>query len=365
MNAFADQALYRHLDEMAPWNDRLQVLEVTGVSDEAPDVKTFTFRSDAQTWFRYKPGQFVTLELPLEDGPVARTYTLSSSPSRPFSIAITAKRQPGGAGGTRWMFDNLVPGARIKAYGPAGSFTHHDHPAAKYLFISAGSGVTPMMSMLRWFSDCAPWTDVAFVNCARRPEEIIFRRELELLGSRMPGLSLGFLIEQRSSYESWHGHLGRIDAVRLPLLAPDFREREVFCCGPEPFMRAVREMLEASGFPMERFHQESFGAPPVEAAPAIAVEPEGETPDALPIRFALSEMDGACLSGQTVLQAARAAGVRIPAACEFGLCGTCKVQKLSGEVAMEHNGGILDDEIAQGFILACCSKPLSAIEVDA
>lgn len=364
----ANAALYRHLDEMTPWDDRLQVLEVIGVTEEAPDVRTFTFRSDAQTWFRYKPGQFVTLELPVGPEPLLRTYTLSSSPSRPFSIAVTAKAQPGSVG-TRWMFDNLKPGAHVRAYGPAGGFTHHDHPAGKYLFISAGSGVTPMMSMLRWFSDCAPWSDVAFVNCARRPEEIIFRKELELLGSRMPGLSLGFLIEERSSRESWFGHMGRIDAVRLPLLSPDFREREVFCCGPEPFMRAVRGMLEASGFDMAHYHQESFAAPTPAPAPvdveALAAEDGAPVQEALPIRFSLSDASGECLPGQTILQAARAAGVRIPAACEFGLCGTCKTMKLSGEVEMAHNGGILDDEIADGFILACCSKPLTAVEVAA
>ena len=367
MNAMTDPQLYRHLDEMAPWNDRLQVLEVIGVTDEAPEVKTFTFRSDAQTWFRYKPGQFVTLELPAADGPVMRTYTLSSSPSRPFSISVTVKAQAGSTG-TRWMFDNLKPGVRIKAFGPGGDFTHHNHPAPKYLFISAGSGITPMMSMLRWLNDCAPWTDVSFVNCARRPEEIIFRKELELLGTQMPGLSLGFLIEERSSSrESWFGHMGRIDAVRLPLLSPDFQEREVFCCGPDPFMRAVRGMLEAAGFDMKFYHQESFGAPPTEplAAPANVAEAGRVAEARLPIRFADSNVDGECLAGQTVLQAARAGGVRISAACEFGLCGTCRVKKISGEVEMNHNGGILDDEIAEGYILACCSKPLSALEIEA
>lgn len=366
MNAMTDPGLYRHLDEMAPWNDCLQVLEVIGVADEAPDVKTFSFRSGAQTWFRYRPGQFVTLELPTTEGPLLRTYTLSSSPSRPFSIAVTVKAQPGSVG-TRWMFEHLKPGDHVRAHGPAGSFSHHDHPARKYLFVSAGSGITPMMSMLRWFSDCAPWTDVAFVNCARRPEEIIFRKELELLGSRMPGLALGFLIEERSSRESWFGHMGRIDAVRLPLLSPDFREREVFCCGPEPFMRAVRGMLEAAGFDMARYHQESFAAPtpaPVDAG-GPAAEGSAQAGEALPIRFAFSDAAGECLPGQTILQAARASGVRIPAACEFGLCGTCKTRKVSGEVEMSHNGGILDDEIRQGFILACCSRPLTAVEVEA
>ncbi|WP_110031144.1 hybrid-cluster NAD(P)-dependent oxidoreductase [Hoeflea marina] len=361
--------LYRHLDEMTPWDARLQVLEVIGVAEEAPDVKTFTFRSDAQTWFRYKPGQFITLELPLEDGPLMRTYTLSSSPSRPFSIAVTVKAQPGSVG-TRWMFDHLEPGTHVTAYGPAGDFTHHNHPAGKYLLLSAGSGVTPMMSMLRWFNDCAPWTDVAFVNCARLPEEIIFRKELDLLGNRMPGLTLGFLIEQRSKRENWFGPTGRIDFTRLSLLAPDFLEREVFCCGPEPFMRAARDMLKAAGFDMAHYHQESFSAPVAELAPDILPD-VGVDGDAVaeaasfPVRFALSDVDAESAGGQTVLQVSRASGVRIPAACEFGLCGTCKVKMTAGTVEMAHNGGILDEEIEEGYILACCSKPTGAISIEA
>lgn len=171
---------------MVPWDDKLQVLEVIGIIDETPDVKTFRFRSDNQTWFRYKPGQFITLELPVEGGSLLRTYTLSSSPSRPFSIAVTAKLQADSIG-TRWMFDHLKVGDLVKAYGPAGTFSLHNYPSAKYLFISAGSGITPMMSMLRWLNDCSPQTDIAFVNSARRPEEIIFRKELELLGTLMLG----------------------------------------------------------------------------------------------------------------------------------------------------------------------------------
>lgn len=370
MNAMMDMNLVRHLDEMTPWNDRLHVLELIDVRDEAPEVKTFTFQTDTQTWFRYRPGQFITLELATPDGPIMRTYTLSSSPSRPFSIAVTAKAQAGSIG-TRWMFDNLNPGAQVKAYGPAGDFTHHNHPASKYLFLSAGSGITPMMSMLRWFSDRAPWTDLAFVNCAQRPEDIIFRKELELLGTQMPGLTIGLLIEQRSaSRESWVGHTGRLDATRMTLLSPDFNEREVFCCGPDGFMRSVRGMLRAAGFNMEHYHEESFGAQPVEIFPVpcadgIAAGNAGRTQQAAAVRFSLSDIVDECQPGQTVLQVARACGVRIPAACEAGLCGTCKVRKASGEVAMNHSGGILDEEIADGFILACCARPLTAIEVAA
>ena len=224
----------------------------------------------------------------------------------------------------------------------------------------------PMMSMLRWLNDCAPWTDVAFINCARSPEDVLFRKELELTGHRMPGLSIDFLVEKRSVSEKSFGYKGRIDAVRLPLLVSDFKDREVFCCGPEPFMRAVREILEQSGFDMAQYHEESFGKPRDEAVEAaIETSALGAEGDSFPILFAMSETEGACLPDQTVLQAARANGVRVAAACELGLCGTCKVKKRKGEVSMNHNGGILDHEIEDGYILACCSTPLSPLEIEA
>lgn len=358
--------LHRTLDEMTSWNDRLHALEVIGITDEAPDVKTFTFRSEPASWFRYKPGQFVTLELPTADGPLLRTYTLSSSPSRPLSVAVTVKAQPTSLG-TRWMFDNLRPGSRIKAHGPTGHFTHFGHAASHYLFISAGSGITPMMSMLRWFADCAPNADIAFVTCARRPEDIIFRSELERLARQMPGLTLHIVVRQPSAPDGWPGHTGRIDRDSLPRLVPDLHDREVFCCGPDAFMREMHDLLHGGGFDMARYHQESFGAAPGPQAPveAVLTEAAGAPGDALAVGFALSGVQGSCLPGQTILQAARAAGVRIPAACESGICGTCKTRKLSGEVSMTHDGGIMDEEVADGYILPCCSVPLGQVEVEA
>lgn len=93
---------FHHFDELDPWRDRQHMLQCVSVATETADVMTFTFRSDKPAWFRYLPGQFVTLELPVEEEPVMRTYTLSSTPSRPLSIAVTVKAQPGSVG-TRWM----------------------------------------------------------------------------------------------------------------------------------------------------------------------------------------------------------------------------------------------------------------------
>ena len=314
------------------------------------------------------PGQFITIEIPATPEPVMRTYTLSSTPSRPYSVSITIKAQTGSIG-TRWMLDNMRPGMQLKAFGPAGDFSLVSHPGKKYLFISAGSGITPMMSMTRFLYDTQPDSDVVFLNCARSPDEIIFRKELELLASRMDNLRLQLVVERSIARNVWSGVHGRISHSVIDISAPDFRDRTVFCCGPEPFMRAVREMLEANGFNMDNYHQESFQpasetpAIPVPAALAAAAsDAETEAPSVI---FTLSGMEVQCSPTDTVLLAARNGGLKIPSACEFGVCGTCKVKCLSGETSMNHNGGIRDDEIEEGYILACCSHPLGRVEIEA
>jgi ferredoxin-NADP reductase len=397
----------------APWKGPATRLEVLAVIDETADVKTFLFRPEGGGWFSYKPGQFVTLELPVPGGPVWRTYTLSSTPTRPFSASVTVKAQAGSIG-TRWMFDTLVPGMTLTASGPAGHFSHWNHLAERYLFLSAGSGITPMMSMLRAMADTAPASDVAFLTCGRTPGDLLFRDELEMLARQMPNLELGLMVERKSAADRWHGLTGRIDMARLKFLVRDYRQREIFCCGPEPFMAGVRLMLEDAGFDMRHYHEESFGAPskaqtqpqtkvqtqsqaqtqattkaasvanpvtndamadhvPLQvqgAVPTAAAQaqdgtaPAGYAGDGVRLQFSRSDVTTTCAPGTTLLEAARAAAVRIPAACEAGMCGTCKVKKTAGDVTMAHNGGITDEEIANGYILACCSHPLTAVTLE-
>lgn len=349
----------------APWTDA-EPLEFAMLVPEGPGTATFTFRAPSGAWFDFQPGQFLTLELPVPGGTVHRTYTISSSPSRPLSISITAKAQADSVG-TRWMLDNLKPGMRIKAFGPSGifSFHRHPHPQGKYLFISAGSGITPLMSMTTWMWDSGEHPDIVFVHAARSPSEIIFREQLQLMANRTPGLQLHFTVEQLDPFRAWPGYRGRLHQVMLGLMAPDYLEREVFCCGPEPFMQAVREMLVALGFDMAHYHQESFGAP---------VETEAEAPiidDVIPdaaaeaeLVFTLSGKSVPCAETDTVLAVAKRSGLNIPSGCTFGLCGTCRIRKTEGEVHMVHNGGITDDEIAEGYILACCSNPIGRVAVE-
>lgn len=347
----------------AIWSDD-EMLECVSVIPEVPNTATFTFRAPSGALFDFLPGQFLTLEIPAPGGTVLRTYTISSSPSRPRSISITAKAQDDSIG-TRWMLENLAPGVQIKALGPAGLFSHLNHAAEKYLFISAGSGITPMMSMTTFMFDLGSEPDIVFVNCARRPGEIIFRERLEHMASRVPGIDLKWVVETPERYAPWTGYQGQFNQLMLGLMAPDYLEREVFCCGPEPFMQAVRDALQGLGYDMDRYHQESFHAPVETEADAPALDdvvPDEDT--RAEVTFSASGLTAKVAETETILAAAKANGLNIPSGCTFGVCGTCKIRKTHGEVHMVHNGGISEDDIAEGYILACCSNPIGKVSVD-
>jgi ferredoxin-NADP reductase len=332
--------------------------------DETQDVKTFVFAPPKPRLFRYASGQYLTFAFPTGPEPTYRCYTLSSAPTRPETVSITVKRTEGGPV-SGWLHANLKAGDVVRATGPIGEFSTDLHPCEKRLFLSGGSGVTPLMSMVRADHDRAEDPDTIFVHCARTPRDIVFRKELDWSTERRARLQVAHVVESASCEPGWSGLRGRISRPALVLLAPDVLEREVFCCGPRPFMAAVRGILSEVGHDPARYHEESFAfedlAPAAgpELAPAEALETRLHT-----ITFAKSGRTVACDEATTILAAARAAGLRLPSSCTRGLCGTCKTRKVSGEVEMVHQGGIRQREIDAGLILICCSKPRGDVTVE-
>ncbi len=353
------------------WNgDRDDTLVCRAVRQETHDVKTFVFAAPDARLFRYAPGQFVTFELEIGGQTINRCYTLSSTPTRPDMVSITVKRVPGGPV-SNWLHDNLKPGAALRVLGPAGAFScflHAPPKHKKYLFLSAGSGITPLMSMARALHDLAHEADVAFVHSARTPDDIIFARELELMAHNQPQFRLGLVCERRGAQASWAGFNGFLSPAVLTNVAPDFLERTVYTCGPAPYMAAVRAMLTQLGFDMANYHEESFSFETLAlenaAAEAAAAPPALDASANFTIDFTRTGEQVSCAADQTILSAARAAGMRLPTSCTQGLCGTCKTKMVSGQVDMKHAGGIRQREIDQGFILPCCSKPLSDIVLE-
>ncbi len=371
----------------ARWNsDTEDTLVCCHVRQETHDVKSFFFRAADERTFVFEPGQFITLELDIDGEPVNRCYTISSAPTRPHTISITVKRVPGGKV-SNWLHDNVVAGSRVRVLGPSGEFTCARHPARKFLFLSAGSGITPLMSMSRAHHELGDDADIVFVHSARTPDDIIFARELDLIASNHANFRTAFVCERVGARTNWPGITGFLSLPLLKLIAPDFLEREIFTCGPAPYMKAVRDLLDEGGFDRTHYHEESFSFETIAdvasqlasahvgdaiAAHADAIEARDESSGFAPapvdttfkVSFAKSRREIECGSTQHVLDAAKKAGVRLPSSCTQGMCGTCKVKLVSGEVSMKHAGGIRQREIDQGMVLLCCSTPLTDLVVD-
>ncbi len=354
------------------WTNGRHRVRCVKVIQETWDVRTFCFMAEQPVLFFFKPGQFVTLELEIDGEPIMRSYTISSSPSIPYSFSITVKRLPDGRV-SNWLHDNLKVGDELAVHGPVGDFNVIDYPAEKVLFLSGGVGITPLMSMTRWFFDTNANVDVDFVHCARSPRDVIYHRELVHMFSRLPEFKLHVVCENKSDIgEAWAGYRGFLTEAMLELMVPDYLEREIFCCGPTPYMNAVKQILRSNGFDMSHYHQESFGATPLDvredvrelAEQAEAEAEEIDYADLLQVEFAGSGKSVRIQPGETVHAAAAKLGLHIPKACGMGICGTCRVGIKSGEVEMDHNGGITDEDIAEGYILSCCSRPKGNLVVD-
>ncbi|MGB7754989.1 MAG: hybrid-cluster NAD(P)-dependent oxidoreductase [Salinisphaera sp.] len=354
------------------WTNGRHTVRCVKVIQETADVRTFCFMSEQPVMFFFKPGQFVTLELEIDGESIMRSYTISSSPSIPYSFSITVKRLPAGKV-SNWLHDQLGIGDVLAVHGPVGNFNVIDHPAEKLLMLSGGVGITPLMSMTRWFFDTNAAVDLHFVHSTRTPHDIIYHRELAHMFSRLPDFTLHIVCENDDKKgEPWAGFRGFLTAPMLELMAPDFIDREIFCCGPEPYMNAVRNLLRDRGFDMAHYHEEHFDATPAavrEDVIELAEQAEvaaGEVDEAelRQVEFTSTQKSVRIQPTETVHAAAAKIGLHIPKACGMGICGTCRVGLKSGEVEMDHNGGITEEDIADGYILSCCSRPKTDVVVD-
>lgn len=346
-------------------------VEVTGITQVTHDVKTFELRAGWMTAVDFAPGQYVTMRIP-ELG-LERCYSISSAPFGTNIFTITVKRVPGGVVSTH-LHDDVRVGDQLYVDGPYGLFSTSFHQAERHLFLSAGSGITPIMSMVRSLlaRQGGFGTDIVFVHSASSPIDIIFRAEFEQL-AEAAGVRVTILCSRDSEAEAWAGRRGRIDASTLDEVVPDAADRETFVCGPGPYMEAVRPLLAEAGVAAARMHEESFvfATSPADRlakagarAKAAGSGVVGGTGVSHVVEFAVSGRVVDCDESTTVLDSALDAGLSVPSSCSEGACGTCKSVLVSGEVEMKHAGGIRRKEIAAGKFLPCCSTPLTDIVVE-
>jgi ferredoxin-NADP reductase len=334
---------------------RLRCLHVV---DETADVKTFHFRAEPPRVFRYRPGQFLTFEFPFEGRTLRRSYSISSSPSRPYTVAITVKRVEGGVI-SNWLHDNLRPGDELFADGPNGKFTYAGEDRSPLLLISGGSGVTPLMSMTRWLYDTAPDSDVDFLHFARTPKDLIFERELRLIEGHMPNFRCRFVCSRTQPEDGFDGPTGRISADLLKTMVPDYANRRIMLCGPVPFMATAQDILKSVNFDMSRFAQESFGGAPRAARPLAE-----KSSTSVKVRFAVSKVEAQCAASDYLLDVALEKGIEVSFSCRAGQCGSCKTSVLEGAPEHDHADALGADDVESGRILLCQARPQGDVTLD-
>jgi 3-ketosteroid 9alpha-monooxygenase subunit B len=298
--------------------------------------------------FDYRPGQFVTVRIPSDlCGSVARCYSLCSSPLAGERPAITVKRTDGGYA-SNWIFDHVGAGTVLDVLPPAGTFCPGSLEG-DFLLFAAGSGITPVMSILK-SALAAGRGRVVLVYANRDEGSVIFGSLLRRLAFDSGG---------RLVVVHWlDSLLGVPSAAALAALARPYVSFDAFVCGPDPYLAVVREALGRLGVPGTRVHVERFLSLAENPFEVVAV-PDGGLAATLSVT-----LDGATTllpwpAGTRMLDVLIEAGLDAPYSCRQGICGACACQLTGGEVEMAHNEVLEPADLADGYILACQAVSLT------
>jgi 3-ketosteroid 9alpha-monooxygenase subunit B len=298
--------------------------------------------------FAYRPGQFITVRVPsAQTGSVARCYSLCSSPHAGDRPAITVKRTAGGYA-SNWILDNVTPGSVLDLLPPAGTFSPRSLDG-DFLLFAAGSGITPVISILKSVL-AAGRGRVALVYANRDERSVIFADELRGLAASADG---------RLAVMHWlDSLLGHPAAAGIAALARPYATWEPYVCGPDPYLTVVRSALGQLGVPAKRVRTERFLS--------LAENPfeESRTDGGMAATLSV-DLDGTTRvlpwpPGTRMLDVLIAAGLQAPYSCRQGVCGACACQLTAGEVEMAHNEVLEAADLADGYVLACQSVPLTA-----
>jgi ferredoxin-NADP reductase/ferredoxin len=430
---------------LGPWHPQEFMAECVETVPEAGGIMTFVFRRCDGAPLAFRAGQYVNVAFPVngeDQDPVDRSYSLSSSPTEPWTFSISVKRDHAGLV-SPWVHENVKPGTVLDMLGPVGAFHLPDADRrARYLLLAAGAGITPIMSMVRTIHSLPGHADVVVLYHGAAAGDFAFHQELAYIASVDSRVKVHYSLGDRSKPEGWDGLSGRLTAAMLDYVAPDANGRQVYACGPEGYLNTATRLLEKVGVDDTSIYMEFFTgdrqtlleyqaeiALATDIAEEIAEEiaesaedyyesqpsafglyepgydsegtlqatglpletvdsdasgfenPEGTSdvgagsPDAsgfdtvgtgsLTLSFMRTGINVRIDPSEHILGVAQRAGVRIGANCKEGMCGSCKVVKLSGEVEMNHQGGIRAREIAAGKFLPCCSTAQTDLVIDA
>ena len=358
-------------------------LIVRSVVKETDDAITIMFESP-DGGLTYQAGQFLTLILPIEGQEVRRSYSLCTSPATDPHPSVTVKRVASGKV-SNYLNDTLKPGDTVQVLEPMGTFTTPIDPEQQrhLVMMGGGSGITPLMGLLKSVLHQEPRSKVSLLYANRHPSSIIFRQQLDDLQQQYPErFHVVHVLEEPADHTT--ALEGQITAERLPALLAQlpFQESatEYFLCGPQGMMENVREALKALNIPPHLIHKESFVASkPAAAAPATKAAAPTATWDSesRPGAYGTSQAtvseahevtiryDGETYTfmvepESTILQTALALDIDLPYSCQSGLCTACMGKCTSGRMKLDEEDSLAEEDLKEGYVLTCVGHPLTS-----
>lgn len=327
---------------------------VTAVRPETDMVKTLLLEPAGGGPFHFEAGQFLTLILSINGRKIRRSYSLSGVPGEPFSITI--KRYPNGWA-SRWLYEQARPGLVLNGDGPHGLFTRSKLPPdTQQLFLyAAGVGITPVYSLLKdVLRHTALYANLLYSN--RAAGEAVFREELNALLETYPG---------RFHLRSFYSDDPRLDRARITnsnlpgILVEDLLQVPLdhtahYICGPLPYQFSIRSALAGMGVPQDRIRTENFDPAPRPASVPVPETVPREVTIELPTGMRRFNVN----PPETLLQAARTAGLSLPYSCESGRCGACALHCTTGAVWMSNNEVLTNADLKAGLVLTCTGHPV-------
>ncbi|WP_019990684.1 ferredoxin--NADP reductase [Rudanella lutea] len=342
--------------------DLQRTFRVTRWVQETADTRSYWLEPTDQQPVPFRPGQFLTLLVPFHGHEARRSYSISSLPAE--GLRITIKRVANGDI-SRYLLDTLTEGDLVSSLPPAGRFvldTQPAGPARDILLFGAGSGITPLLPLIRQALTDEPQSRVTLLYSNPRASGIIFRDELNQLHQAYPDqFRLLYVLSRSEPDEALpKGTVlpGRMSNTRLETMLPtllhhDRAHARVFICGPADYMRMVQFTLLVSGMQAGQLRRENFVVEPLPKTPA-PVRAQDRT---VRLRLPDREVDIEVPAYVSILQAALDAGIRLPYSCRGGRCSSCAARCTAGRVQMTINDVLTERDLAEGWVLTCTGYP--------
>ena len=346
-------------------------LKVGAIAYPIKEATTITFDVPPNLYeaFRYLPGQHLIIKFIINGEEARRSYSLNSCPFKEEALQVTVKRVKNGLV-SNFVGDHLKVGDELEVMIPQGRFfvDIKEDAYKTYFLFAAGSGITPIISILKSVLIASPNSVVNLLYGNKHQDSILFNKELNELQNQNPKrLQLVHTLSSPkvwSTWEQWKGRKGRVDTETVEWFITNYppiaQSTEYYICGPGAMNRSVRKTLIDLGIPKELIHIEQFGSSNVEE---LNTTIEAIADAQLSVSLNGKSHQLIVPLGKTILQVLKEADVNPPYSCESGVCATCMAKVTKGKAEMKACMALEDEEIARGFILTCQALPITQ-EID-